>query len=147
MKLITSSSILGKIWLPHNDEWLEWYEKTKHHQPTCFLLQMHNFFKYNWCINTFIWSIDTIIYIHSCIKQAIKDVRLPNVVQVVIDNARNCKLIDRIIIVEYTHIVWSLCVTHQLDLMVEDNGKHNWVKEMLNIARSMVTFVTKSPRC
>ncbi len=147
MKLKTSSSILGKIWLPRNDEWLEWYEKTKHHQHTCFFLQMHSFIKCNWCINTFIESIHTTTYIQCRIKQAIEDVRLANVVQVVIDNASNCKLMGRIIIVEYTHIVWSFCVTHQLDLMVEDNGKLNWVKKMLNIARSMGTFVTKSPRC
>jgi hypothetical protein len=67
--------------------------------------------------------------------------------QVVIDNASNCKLMGRIIIVEYIHIVWSLCVTHQLDLVVESNGKLNWVKKLLNIAENMVTFVTKSPRC
>jgi len=67
--------------------------------------------------------------------------------QIVIDNASNCKLMGRIIIVEYIYIVWSLCVTHQLYLMVEGNGKLNWVKTLLNIAKNMVTFVTKSPRC
>jgi hypothetical protein len=59
------------------------------------------------------------------------DVGPINVVQVVTNNASNCKLMGSMIIEEFPHIVWSPCATHCLDLMVEDIGKLNWVKEVL----------------
>jgi hypothetical protein len=67
-------------------------------------------------------------YIHGHIRQAIMDVRLANVVQVVIDNASNCKLMGWMITKEFPHIVWNPCVTQYLDLMVEDIVKLNGVK-------------------
>jgi len=69
------------------------------------------------------------------------DVGLANVVQVVTNNVTNCKLMGSLIIKEFPHIVWSPCATHYLDLMVEDIGKLNWVKEVLGMARRLVKFV------
>jgi hypothetical protein len=101
-------------------------------------------------------SIDTLVkllgtpittdYIHGHIKQAIMNVGLANVVQVVTNNVTNCKLMGSLIIKEFPHIVWSPCATHYLDLMVEDIGKLNWVKEVLGMARRLVKFVTKKPK-
>ncbi len=101
-------------------------------------------------------SIDTFVqllgapvitdYIHGHIRQAIMDVGLVNVVQVVIDNASNCKLMDSMIIEEFSHIVWSPCATHCLDLMGEDIGKLNWVKEVLGMARNSTKYTLKNIR-
>ncbi len=82
-------------------------------------------------------------YIHGHIIQATTDVGLVNVVQVTIDNASNCKLIGSMITKEFPHILWTLCATHYVDLMVEGIGKLNSVKEVLGVARRLVKFVTK----
>ncbi len=68
-------------------------------------------------------------------------------VQVVISNASNCKLMSRMIIVEYSNIMWNPCIVHCLDLMVDKIGKLNQLmEEVLNVARNMVTFVIKKPK-
>jgi len=100
-------------------------------------------------IDTFIELLGasvTTIYIHGHIIQAIMDVGLANVVQVVIDNASNCKFMGSMIMEEFPHILQSPCAAHYLDIMVEDIGKFNWVKEMLRVARRLVNFVTKKPK-
>jgi hypothetical protein len=88
-------------------------------------------------------ALITIDYIHGHIKQAIMDVGLTNVVQVVTNNVNNCKFMGSMIKEEFPHIMWSPCATHSLDLMVEDTGKLNWVKEVLGVVRRLVKFVTK----
>jgi hypothetical protein len=40
----------------------------------------------------------------------------------------------------------SPCAAHCLDIMVEDIGKLNWVKEVLGVAKRLVKFVTKNPQ-
>jgi hypothetical protein len=55
--------------------------------------------------------------------QTIIKVMSTNIVQVVISNASNCKLMGRMIIVEYSNIMWNPCVVHCLDLMVDNIGK------------------------
>jgi len=97
-------------------------------------------------IDTFIKLLGTPItidYIHGHIRQAIMDVGLINVVQVVTDNVSNCKFMGSMITKEFPHTVWNPCATHCLDIMVEDIGKLNWVKEVFDMARRLVKFVTK----
>lgn len=42
---------------------------------------------------------------------------------------------------EFPEIVWTPCATHSLDLLMEDIGKLNWVKSVVDDALSIVTFV------
>ncbi len=84
-------------------------------------------------IDTSVELLGTLVttdYIHGHIIQAIMDVGPANVVQVVIDNASNCKFMGSMIMEDFPHIMQSPCVTHCLDIMVEDIGKLNWVKEV-----------------
>ncbi len=64
----------------------------------------------------------------------------------VIDNASNCKFMGSMIMEEFPHIMQSPCAAHCLNIMVEDIGKLNWVKEVLRVARRLVNFVTKKPK-
>ncbi len=91
-------------------------------------------------------ALVTTDYIHGHIRQAIMDVGPVNVVRVIIDNASNCKLMGSMITEEFPNIVWSPCVAHCLDLMVEDIGKLNWVKEVLGAARNSTKYTLKNIR-
>ncbi|KAH7416170.1 hypothetical protein KP509_14G078700 [Ceratopteris richardii] len=64
------------------------------------------------------------IYRH--IKKAIQEVGPSNVVQVVTDNASNCRHMGQLLEGEYPHIVWTPCATHCLYLFMEDIGKLSW---------------------
>ncbi|KAL7236186.1 hypothetical protein ACSBR1_019449 [Camellia fascicularis] len=51
----------------------------------------------------------------------IEFVRPSNVVQVVTDNATNCKATGAIIQRKYSHIFWSGCLAHSLNLLMKDS--------------------------
>ncbi|KAH7437245.1 hypothetical protein KP509_05G061800 [Ceratopteris richardii] len=82
-------------------------------------------------------------FIYRHIKKAIEEVGAKNVVQVVTDNASNCRHMGKLLEEEYKHIVWTPCATHCLDLLMEDIGKLSWVKACTQKASSMVTFFTQ----
>ena len=63
-------------------------------------------------------------------------------VQVVTDNASNCRRMGRLLEAEFPTIVWTPCASHCLDLLMEDVGKLKWVKEVTKQATSIVTFFT-----
>ena len=63
-------------------------------------------------------------------------------VQVVTDNASNCRRMGALLEADYPSIVWTPCASHCLDLLMEDVGKIDWVKEMVQQATSVVTFFT-----
>ena len=70
------------------------------------------------------------------------EVGLENVVQVVTDNASNCKAMGTMVEAEFPRIVWTPCVAHCLDLLMEDIGRLPWVQLVvadapLSSARSM----------
>ena len=63
-------------------------------------------------------------------------------VQVVTDNASNCRRMGRLLKEEFPTIVWTPCASHCLDLLMEDVGKLKWVKKVVRQAKSIVTFFT-----
>ncbi|KAH7315178.1 hypothetical protein KP509_21G037900 [Ceratopteris richardii] len=83
------------------------------------------------------------VFIYRHIKKAIEEVGPSNVVQVVTDNASNCRYMGQLLEGEYPHIVWTPCATHCLDLLMEDIGKLSWVKACTLQASSIVTFFTQ----
>ncbi|KAH7293828.1 hypothetical protein KP509_28G044500 [Ceratopteris richardii] len=78
------------------------------------------------------------VFIYRHIKKAIEEV-----MQVVTDNASNCRHMGQLLEGEYPHIVWTPCATHCLDLLMEDIGKLSWVKACTLQASSIVTFFTQ----
>ncbi len=98
-------------------------------------------------IDTYVELLGALViadYIHGHIRQAIMDVGPVNIVQLVTKNASNCKLMGSMITEEFPNIVWSPCVAHCLDLMVEDIGKLNWVKEVLGVARNSTKLLSRT---
>ncbi|KAH7388481.1 hypothetical protein KP509_16G077800 [Ceratopteris richardii] len=64
-----------------------------------------------------------------------------NIIQVITDNASNCKSMARKLEEDYPSIVWTPCASHCLDLLMEDIGSLSWVKSILTQALSIVTFI------
>jgi len=56
--------------------------------------------------------------------QSIRDVGPNNVVQVIIDNAANCKAAGKVIESTHPHIFWYGCLVHTLNLLMHDIVKH-----------------------
>jgi hypothetical protein len=56
--------------------------------------------------------------------KTIDEVGPTNVIQVITDNAENCKGAGKIIEPKYTHIFWSGCLVHTLNLLMHDIIKH-----------------------
>ena len=63
-------------------------------------------------------------------------------VQVITNNASNCRHMGRLLEAEFPSIVWTPCASHCLDLLMEDIGKLRWVKRVVQQAISIVTFFT-----
>ena len=63
-------------------------------------------------------------------------------VQVITNNASNCRRMGRLLEAEFPTIVCTPCASHCLDLHMEDVGKLKWVKKVTKQAISIVTFFT-----
>lgn len=82
-------------------------------------------------------------FIYHHIEKAILDVGVENVVQVVTDNASNCKRMGEMVEREFPSIVWTPCAAHSLDLLIEDIGSLGWVKPVLDDATRIASFFRK----
>ena len=88
-------------------------------------------------------TVVTRAYIWEHIQKAIEEIETDNIVQVVTDNGSNCVAMGRLLEDTYPKIHWTPCVSHCLDLLMEDLGKVAWVDRIFSTARSIVHFVTK----
>ena len=82
-------------------------------------------------------------FIYGHIRQAILEVGPENVVQVVTDNASNCKAMGTMVEAEFPRIVWTPCAAHCLDLLMEDIGRLSWVQPIVADAVKITTFFRK----
>lgn len=82
-------------------------------------------------------------FIYGHIAQAIEEVGKENVVQVVTDNASNCKKMGEMVEANYPNIVWTPCASHCLDLLIEDIGKLTWIKPIVADCERITTFFCK----
>ncbi|KAH7277076.1 hypothetical protein KP509_39G033300 [Ceratopteris richardii] len=83
-------------------------------------------------------------FIFEHIKTAILEIGVENVVQVIIDNASNCKRMGKMVEKEFPSIVWTPCASHCLDLLFEDIGKLSWLAPLVSDAKRIVTFIRKN---
>lgn len=94
----------------------------------------------------FICSVDTTgqvksgEYIAKVLCDSIEKVGHSHVVQVITDNASNCKRAGEHVTAKYPDIFWTPCAAHCLDLLLEDIGKLAWAKSPLEDAKKVVVF-------
>ncbi|KAF7112909.1 hypothetical protein RHSIM_RhsimUnG0179600 [Rhododendron simsii] len=84
--------------------------------------------------------------------KAIDYVGPSNVVQVVTDNAANCKAAGAIIQRKYNHIFWSGCLAHTLNLLMKDIAKceHpslSFVDETYKRGKAVVKYIKNHSAC
>ena len=65
------------------------------------------------------------------LDEVITEVGVTNVVQVITDNASNYVLAGKMLESKHKTIFWTPCATHCIDLMLEDIGNHDWVKDVI----------------
>lgn len=85
-------------------------------------------------------------YIASIISDVIDEVSEKNVVQVVMDNAANCRAAGRILEYQYPRLYTAGCNTHSLNFVLHDWYKSSstaWFKTIIDNARRVVKFLLK----
>ncbi|XP_059073475.1 uncharacterized protein LOC131045108 [Cryptomeria japonica] len=80
-------------------------------------------------------------YIFQILDEAIVEVGVENVVQVVTDSAANCVGAGKLIVEKYPQIYWSPCAAHCLDLLLHDLAKFPWIHEAIHRGRAVANFI------
>lgn len=75
------------------------------------------------------------------LNQVVEEVGVANVVQVITYNASNYVLASKLLEEKHRTIFWTLCVEHCIDLMLEDISKLDWIKKVVDHARSITKFI------
>ena len=75
------------------------------------------------------------------LDEVIQDVGVANVVQIITDNASNYVLAGRLLEEKHKTIFWTPCAAHCIDLMLEDIGKLDWVRNTVDNAKSITKFI------
>eukprot|EP00253_Pinus_taeda_P014474 PITA_14474 len=69
------------------------------------------------------------------------EIGVQNVVQVITDNAANYVSAGRMFMERHPTLFWTPCAAHCLDLLLEDMGKLSFIKEAVDMARSIPKFI------
>jgi hypothetical protein len=72
-----------------------------------------------------------------------------NVIQVITDNAANCKGAGKIIERMHPHIFWSGCLVHTLNLLMHDIVKHKecgWINQLYKRGKQVIKYITGHSR-
>lgn len=68
-------------------------------------------------------------FIADILISAIETVEPHNIVQVIMDNAKNCRAVGLLVEERYHHIFWIPCSVQSLNLMLQKIGtKIEWIK-------------------
>jgi hypothetical protein len=88
-------------------------------------------------------------YIADVLASVIEEVGPKYVVQIVMDNAKNCRSAGKILKLRYPHIFSSGCNTHSLNLVLKDWYKSEdttWFATIIDTSRKIVKFILKRQR-
>ncbi|CAH1415406.1 unnamed protein product [Lactuca virosa] len=99
-------------------------------------------------------EVKDIFYIVELMKEVINEIGHQNVVQIITDNATNCKAAGEIIESQFAHLYWTPCVVHTLNLALKNicsprNVETNeltyeqcsWIKEVHEDALAIKNFI------
>lgn len=75
------------------------------------------------------------------LDEVVMEVGVANVVQVVTDNASNYVLAGKMLEEKHKTIFWTPCAAHCIDLMLEDIGKQEWIKNTVEHAKSITKYI------
>eukprot|EP00253_Pinus_taeda_P010769 PITA_10769 len=75
------------------------------------------------------------------LDQVVEEVGVANVVQIITDNASNYVLAGKLLEEKHKTIFWTPCAAHCIDLMLEDIGKLDWVRNTVDHAKSITKFI------
>ena len=71
----------------------------------------------------------------------IREIGVQNVVQVITDNAANYVAAGKMLMERHRTLFWTPCAAHCIDLLLEDMGKLSFMKEVIDMARSVPKFI------
>ena len=95
----------------------------------------------------YLYSIDasaetkTADYLASTLEEAMEKIGVQNVVQICTDNATNYVKAGEKLMEKYTHLYWTPCVAHCLDLMLEDIGKITSLRNAIVMGRKITNYI------
>ncbi|GJT12491.1 3-hydroxyisobutyryl-CoA hydrolase 1-like protein [Tanacetum coccineum] len=79
--------------------------------------------------------------IYMMLDQMMEEIREQNVVQVVINNAPNYKAAGKLLMAKRKHLYWTPCAAHCIDLMLEDIGNIQRVRQTLKRAITLNGYI------
>jgi len=87
------------------------------------------------------------INIADALLKTIQDIGPYNVIQVITDNAANCKAAGAIIEDRYPNIFWSGCLVHTMNLLMHDIIKmkdhdYRWIGALYKRGKKIIRFIT-----
>ena len=75
------------------------------------------------------------------LDEFIQEIGPQHVVQVVTDNAANYVAAGRMLMDRHPTLFWTPCAAHCIDLILEDMGKIQFIKDVIHSARSITKFI------
>ena len=79
------------------------------------------------------------------LENVVMEVGAENVVQIITDNAAAYVVAGRILQEKHSTLFWSPCAAHVIDLLLEDIGKLDWVKPVVEEARKITKYIYNHP--
>jgi len=95
----------------------------------------------------FIKSVDASTHIKDAtticelLDRFIREISVQNVVQVITDNAANYVSTGKMLMERHRTLFWTPCAAHCIDLLLEDMGKLSFIKEVVDMARSIPKII------
>ena len=109
-----------------------------------------NFMVYCYRSMIYLSSVDTtnipktVDCIFSLMDKIVEEVGEENIVQVVTDNEASFKAAGMLLMEKRQHLFLSPCAAHCIDLMLEDIGNIKQIKETLDQAKMITSFIYNS---
>jgi len=89
--------------------------------------------------------IDNAYYLFELLDSVIMEVGMENVVQVITDCSSNFAAAGSLLLKKYPSLFWSPCASYCIEKMLEDISKQEWVRTVLEEARTMAGYIYSNP--
>jgi len=80
-------------------------------------------------------------FLFELLDEVLMEVGVVNVVQVITNNASNYVLAGKMLGEKHKTIFQTPCAAHSIDLMFEDIGKQEWIKNTIEHAKSITKYI------